>query len=95
MDVFQPLADFYDTIGEDARIRVTHISLYVALLHRWNLNGGRNPVVITREGLMRAAKISARQTYNKCLRELHEYGYIKYLPSSSPSSGSFVYLNAL
>jgi len=95
MEVFQPLVDFYDTIHDDNRIRVTHISVYLVLLHRWNLNGNKNPITVTRASLMTAAKISARQTYNKCMNELHEYGYIKYLPSCNPSNGSMIYLNRL
>jgi hypothetical protein len=95
MEVFQPLADFVETIREDGRIGPTHISLYVVLLHRWNLGGGRNPFTITRAEAMKAAKISARGTYNKCMRELHGYRYITYTPSSRPGAGSRVSLNPL
>lgn len=95
MEVFQPLADFYEAIGEDGRMGPSHISLYMALLHRWNLAGGENPVVIYRDGIMKAAKISARGTYNKCMRELHCYGYIKYRPSCHPAQGSAVFLQPL
>ena len=30
---------------------------------------------------MEAAKINGLATYHKCIRELHEYGYIDYHPS--------------
>lgn len=95
MEVFQPLADFYDTIEGDARISATHICLYVALLQKSNASGGTNPLVVVRNELMKKAKISARHTYNKHMNELREFGYIKYLPSSNPYQGSIVYLNPL
>ncbi len=44
---------------------------------------------------MKTAKISARHTYNKCINELQEYHYIKYVPSSDALSGSSVFLNPL
>jgi hypothetical protein len=95
MEIFQPLADFYDTISDDVRIRTTHISLYLALLYEWNVKGCKNPLAIAREHLMKVAKISARQTYNKTMKELHLFGYITYVPSSNPLYGSHVYLNVL
>lgn len=95
MEVFQPMVDFYKAAGEDGRISPTHISLYMALLYRWHLCGGQNPMVISRNGVMKAAKICARGTYNKGMRELHCYGYIKYQPSSHPCGGSIVWINIL
>ncbi len=94
MQLFEPLTEFYETIADDGRISATHISLYIALLQQWNLNGGKNPVVLNRESIMRAAKI-ARRTYNRRINELQEYGYIQYIPSSNPFSGSMVYLRRL
>lgn len=95
MDAGGPLSDFFEAISEDARIRPTHISLYVALLQQCCSEGGKNPVVITRRALMSRAKISSRQTYNQGLRELHDYGYVRYVPSCHPLLGSLVYLRPL
>jgi hypothetical protein len=94
METLQPLSDFYKAIEHDARIGSTHISLYFALLHKWNINH-QNPFLVARDELMKTAKINARQTYNKCMNELDEYGYIKYSPSSNPFEGSKVYLKEL
>jgi hypothetical protein len=47
------------------------------------LNGGINPIIITRVAMMKAAKINARCTYNKCMNNLQKFGYITYLPSSN------------
>ena len=95
MQPFVPMTAFYEAIANDARIHTTHISLYMALLQQWNLDQGKNPITINRDNIMKAAKISARHTYNKCINGLHEYGYIKYIPSSDAFSGSSVYLKPL
>lgn len=95
MEPFPPLTMFYKTIADDARIGVTHISLYMAILQQWNINGGTNPVTIIRTDIMKAAKINARFTYNKCINNLQEFGYIIYSPASNPFSSSTVYLKGL
>ncbi len=93
MALFPPLTDFYNAISDDVRINATHISVYMALLQQWNLNGGESPMKIERDLIMKAAKINARHTYNKCINYLHEYGYIKYTPSINGSVSSLVILN--
>lgn len=95
MEMFEPLTGFYEAIADDARIGVTHISLYMALLQQWNTSGGNNPVIIVRSKIMKAAKINARYTYNKCMNNLQEFGYITYLPASNPFNCSIVYLKTL
>ena len=95
MELFPPMTGFYEAIEDDVRISTTHISLYMALLQQWNLNGGTNPVCIARASIMKAAKINARYTYNKCINNLQEFGYITYLPSSNPFTSSTVYLKGL
>ena len=95
MQMFEPLTVFYEAIADDARIGTTHISLYMALLQQWNLNGGMNPIIIASVTIMKAAKINARYTYNKCMNNLQEFGYITYLPSSNPFTLSIVYLKGL
>src|SRR5690348_3573800 len=81
MDAIGQLVHFYETIAEDQRISTTHICLYMALFRAWLATGCQNPVSLQRASIMRDAKISARSTYNKCLRDLHVYGYVKYMPS--------------
>ncbi|MBY0476205.1 MAG: hypothetical protein K2Q24_01035 [Chitinophagaceae bacterium] len=93
MGIFPPLTGFYNAIAADTRIGASHISIYMALLQQWNVNGGSNPVKIERASIMKAAKINARQTYNKCMNELHRYGYINYKPSVNINSASVVHLN--
>lgn len=95
MDLFPPLTGFYEAIEDDPRIGTTHISLYMALLQQWNTNGGNNPFTIARSNIMSAAKINARQTYNKCMNNLQDFGYIDYLPASSQFSDSSVFLKGI
>jgi hypothetical protein len=41
---------------------------------------------------MKAAKINARQTYNKCINQLQEYGYLIYKPCSNQFEASVIHL---
>ncbi len=92
-EVVGQMQDFYHCIADDARISATHISVYMALLHRWN--GESRPLELQRLEIMRAAKISGRQTYNKCMNDLKNYGYIQYVPSTGRGVDSIVYLKRL
>lgn len=91
MDIERLLTGFYRRIAEDARISSTHISLYTALLYLYAVQPTLHPVQVKRSVLMFTAKISARQTYNKFMRELHDYGYIRYVPSSNQFEVSLIY----
>lgn len=93
MELFPPLTAFYNTISRDARIGTTHISLYMALLQQWNLNNGENPILIERDEVMKAAKISSRHTYNRCINDLHNYDYIIYNPSVNSSVATKIIIN--
>jgi len=53
-----------------------------------------NPVVLFSHDIMGIAKISAVKTYYKCIRELNDYGYIKYIPSYKNNQGSKVFFNS-
>jgi hypothetical protein len=74
---------FYQKACADNRISPVHISLYFALLHE----AGHTlaiPFYLRRPEVMRKAKICSPVTLNRCLRELHVYGYIEYRPSYRP-----------
>ena len=79
------LASFYEAIKEDNRISVSHIAIYMAFFQCWNHNDFQNPIQVRRSEIMQAAKISGLATYHRCIKELHEYGYITYLPSFNPA----------
>src|SRR5688572_14517354 len=88
----EELTSFFSAIREDHRIRINHVSLYMALFQFYNLNQFRNPVEITKTAVMAAAKISGLATYHNCMRGLVEFGYIQYQPSYNPAISSKVHL---
>lgn len=77
---------------EDERLTPYHVSLYFSLFQYWNIAKFRNPISISRDELMRAAKIGSVNTYIRSIKELHSWNYIKYIPSYNPQKGSQVYL---
>lgn len=77
---------------EDENATPFHISLYMALFQKWNSAKFRNPISIARDDVMHLSKIGSANTYSKCLKELHAWGYIKYVPSHSYHVGSKIYM---
>lgn len=92
MNYIKHLTGFFDRIIQDPNLNPTHISLYIALFQFWNINRFKNPISITREEVMHISKICSKATYHKCMRELNEKKYIKYMPSFNPFKGSMVVL---
>lgn len=92
MNYIKHLAAFFDKVSKDLRFNPTHISLYMSLFQLWNRNLFRSPISISRSELMQISKISSKGTYHKCIKELHNYGYIRYSPSYNPLRGSWVYM---
>lgn len=92
MNYIRHLAGFFDRVVADERLNPTHISMYVSLFQFWNASRFKNPISISRGELMRVSKISAKATYHKCMKELNDFGYLKYKPSYNPLKGSLVYL---
>ncbi|MBI2722473.1 MAG: transcriptional regulator [Bacteroidetes bacterium] len=76
----------------DERLSPLHISLYYALFHSWNLSKFQVPISISRHDIMRACKIGSANTYTKCLKELDQWEYIKYIPSHNPYKGSQIHM---
>ncbi|WP_423147788.1 hypothetical protein [Rubrolithibacter danxiaensis] len=92
MAALKPLSDFFSAIAKDPRISITHIGIYAALLQYWQEHDFENPVYAFSHEIMRIAKISASTTYHKCIRDLSDFGYIKYVPSFKRNQGSRLYL---
>jgi hypothetical protein len=92
MNYIKHLTGFFDKVVPDHRLNPTHISLYLSLFQYWNINRFQNPISISRDEVMRVSKICSKATYHKCMRELHDFGYIRYAPSYNPFKGSLVYL---
>jgi hypothetical protein len=76
---------------KDDRLLPTHLSLFTGLFVQWQRNGFISPFGVTRKTLMAFSKVASIATYHKCIKELDEYGYIRYEPSYHPKLGSQVY----
>lgn len=92
LEQLKPLSEFFVAIENDPRISTTHIGIYAALLQYWKEHNYNNPVQAYSHEIMQLAKISTRATYNKVIKDLSKYGYIKYEPSYSRFRGSKVYI---
>jgi hypothetical protein len=82
----------FSQLSNDDRVTVWHVCVYMAIFFRWRENAYRNPVSVTRREIMQLAHIGSIATYHKCIKQLSEFGYLKYLPSYDPSLGSQIYL---
>lgn len=92
MEQLKPLSEFFNAIAGDPRISITHIGLYAALLQYWAAHQYQNPVQAYRHEIMQLAKISTKTTYHKCIKDLNQYGYIRYEPSHKKNVSSRLYL---
>jgi hypothetical protein len=92
MNYIKHLSGFFSKIVNDTDLNPTHVSLYMALFQSWNINRFQNPISITRNEVMRISKIFSKATYHKCVNELHQKGYINYVPSHNPFKGSLVWV---
>ena len=92
MEQLKPLSEFFAAIENDPRISTTHIGIYAALLQYWKKNNYDNPVQAYSHEIMQLAKISTRATYNKVIKDLNGYGYIKYEPCFKRNQGSKLYI---
>jgi hypothetical protein len=64
----------------------------MALFNCWNENHFAGTIGIFRSELMARAKIGSKNTYAKCLRDLHAWNYITYMPSRTLMQCSMVSL---
>lgn len=91
MERLNYLSDFFEAIKSDARISITHIGIYAALLQYRVERDFTNPIHVFSHEIMSIAKLSSAITYHKCVKELSEYGYIRYEPSFNRMKGSKIY----
>ena len=94
MDGFEQLNAFYEAIEEDSRIGAFHISLYISLLRYRSKAAWPTSIIINRYEIMQESRMG-RKTFNKYMKDLTSFGFIKYEPSTSPKGGSRVYFNKL
>lgn len=85
---------FFMFAAADPRIGPAHISMYMALLVCYS-EQRLNPIYIFSTQLKPMVKISGPATYHRTIRQLHEYGYIRYVPSFYHGLGSLVYFKEM
>jgi hypothetical protein len=90
MNYIRHLNGFFERLAEDERLSSYHISLYIALFQLWNANRFSDQFSISRTEVMQLARIGSANTYARCIKELADWGYITYRPSSNLHSGSKV-----
>lgn len=90
MNYIKHLNAVFQRFSMDSRLNPTHISLYMALFQYWNINRFPDEFYINREDIMKMSKIGSKATYHRCLKSLHSWKYIRYLPSHNPYKGSKV-----
>ena len=83
MNYIRHLTAFYNHVKKDDCLTASHISLYMALFQYWNFNRFQNPFPVYRQNIMNLSKIGSKNTYHKCIKELHQAKYIYYHPSPS------------
>ena len=76
--------------ADDDKISSSHRSLYLAFFELWNQKRFSKTIILNSKKVMALAKIRSRTTYHKLLRDLTNWGYLKYHPSTSPKMGSLV-----
>jgi len=84
------LESIHSAFVEDSRITPFHVSLYMALFHQWNSAMFPEQLSIARSEIMRFSKLGSVNTYTKCLKELHAFNYLNYVPSKNPYVGSLI-----
>jgi len=90
MNYIKHLNHWMELLTLDDRLSPHHVSLYLALFQQWNKSHFSDKITIFRNEVLQVSKIGSSKTYYKCLHELHEYGYIRYLPSCNPMKGSAI-----
>lgn len=91
MESLKLLSAFFESIEKDFRIGSTHIAIFAALVQFWIQKGKVNPIQAYSLEIQNIAKIMSPKTYHKCIRELHEYGYLFYVPTKNKNRRSSIY----
>jgi hypothetical protein len=82
------VAEFLNAVRDDSRITPCHMSLFLAIVsYRGKGRIGEKIYAFSYE-LMPLAKISSAATYHKCIKDLHDFGYIDYESSFNRIVGS-------
>ena len=88
MNYITHLNAVFQKFNADQRLNTTHISLYMALFYYWNINRFPYEFYINKQEIMQLSKIGSNPTYHRCLNQMTNWKYFKYLPSHHPQKGS-------
>lgn len=95
MLLLDAIEKMYASLLADRRLSVWHLSICTALVLLWCRNGFANSIPISRKALMELAHIHSIATYHKCIKQLQDFGYIRYEPSFNPFAKTVVHLDVL
>lgn len=84
------MSEFILKAHELEKIQLSHMSLFLAIYHQWQVSECVQPIKITRRMLMKDSKIRSIATYHRCMTDLDNFDFIEYQPSYHPK-GSIVY----
>jgi hypothetical protein len=79
-----------DVFGDDDNMTSVHFAVYISIFYHWNRKKFADNMRINRDDVMRIAGLGSCKTYYRVLHNLHDWGYITYVPSYHPSIPSRV-----
>ena len=82
---------FLQRIKDDPRIMPSHISLFIVLLIRRETSPAITYDTSERASILNEAKISLT-TFQRCIHDLHDFGYLQYFPSYNPKIKNKLFL---
>jgi hypothetical protein len=69
--------DFFETVAEDPRMLASHMIIYIALMNTWEQQGRPEEIEFVTSDILKVVKLT-RDTFRIRIRELKEFGYIRY-----------------
>ncbi|MFL9835558.1 hypothetical protein [Chryseobacterium terrae] len=90
MEKSNNIIGYFAYFVQDSRMCPTHISLYVALFQLWEKSRFKTPFSISRKDAMELSRIKSFATYHKCIKEIHNAGFIVYSPNYNSYKGSLI-----
>jgi len=60
MNYVRHLNKFFHLAYQDNNLSTSHVSLYIAIFHYWNLNHFQNPFSFPRRNIMQLSKIGSK-----------------------------------
>jgi hypothetical protein len=95
MNNLKLLRTFFQKATTDKRLAPCHITLYLGIFQQWASQKFQEPMQVIKGELMMLSKLNGNATYYKVIRELHNFGYIEYFPTSGKHEKSQVRLTKL